>query len=663
MSEATPRPAPTVPAAAPKPTAEPKPERRYSVYIILVLMPLLAGGFFSLNFYLGRPDRIAEGKRRDKMIFIADQLRRFESEHGALPNTLQELVPTYVLQEDLEDSEGPLYFYSAKERGIAEQRGGLIHGLFTYRMQPVEMQISEPDESSLKRPAMFDAPKPMDNAPSVSTPPVDTHSHSNPGPTPASNDPPPVPATVINFRPMPAPTLPDPPAGALVFEAEHFTDTNYGWEAHADPTVSGGAYLHCKEGIANGPAQKNYHVGNFYEVKGTREFTTLKYRFHIDKPGRYYCYARMWTTDTHCSNDLIATWDNDSAEGGTIDNREPFQWLWTPIDGAEKTFTAGDHYLHIFIHEDGIQLDQFIFSPKQISGHGAYKANFNPARGTAWEKEAGPALHVSFDTARAIISPAQTPDVRVVLRRLRLQEGAARLKVDLRHAGANGGDFPVMDAPFELSKLNELNFVGLDFKQLPLDKLPRREYELVARVELNGQEMAHASVVLMKPYTWETYGPGKVMFPNEAPGPLDVDAEPKADDPRKWAPFDEKCYEWFGVLDFGLLYDSNSKHGRTNSTVYCRTRIFVPKEGTYRFNVMSDDQMILWMDGEEIYRINDILPVTRSGRFFTRELKAGPHHLRMRINQREGPWQAYLRVRTEDDDLSDVRGLEIEPGK
>ena len=38
------------------------------------------------------------------------------------------------------------------------------------------------------------------------------------------------------------PELAEAPTGSIVFEAEHFTQTNYGWEVHEDPACSGGAF-------------------------------------------------------------------------------------------------------------------------------------------------------------------------------------------------------------------------------------------------------------------------------------------------------------------------------------------------------------------------------------------------------------------------------------
>ena len=69
--------------------------------------------------------------------------------------------------------------------------------------------------------------------------------------------------------------------------------------------------------------------------------------------------------------------------------------------------------------------------------------------------------------------------------------------------------------------------------------------------------------------------------------------------------------------------------------------------------------MLLWVDGRLIYRFDSDwdLPVTRAARRRRIRLTAGAHELRMRVNQTHTRWQAAVRIRTRDDDLSHVIGL------
>jgi hypothetical protein len=115
----------------------------------------------------------------------------------------------------------------------------------------------------------------------------------------------------------------------------------------------------------------------------------------------------------------------------------------------------------------------------------------------------------------------------------------------------------------------------------------------------------------------------------------------------------------YGVLDFGLQTSGNSLHAMSYKTIYTRTCIHVPKEDDYLFLLQTDDEMLLWIDDRLVYRYNEDedKPVTRSAERHRIHLTAGEHRIRMRVNQTEDRWQAAMRIRTKEDDLSDVTGL------
>ncbi len=659
--------------------------RKLLIVAVLLGIPVF---LYGVHFYIGHPDRYAAAKRRHQLTLVEAQILRYESEHDQLPASLNDLVTnSYLRDDEINGPSGPVYLFDADKRTLTEAEGSHISGLIPYRMKPYSMVI--PGTNAPKPAAVpVPSPSPVVVAHDTPQPPTPPQTPDVTPPTPPSvplkvADAPkpevipsvpvsaPVPAPGPGPGPEPkvatratpltlqAPALADPPPGAFVFEAENFTDTNYGWEAHVDPKAGGGAYLHTKEGIANGPAQLRYDVGNFYDIKAKTDLTFLRYHFYLPREGTYYSYGRMWTTDTHCSNHLCLDFDNDSRDG-SIDNRTPFRWLWTQIKDSPRHFTQGDHYINIFIHEDGIRLDQFILTPTPIQPEQEpFKANLIPGHNTQWEAKGTAPAQLSIDLANAVLSPDIPFNAKLVLRRLRNSTGEAALNVVLKNAGPAGEDFPMLNSTVDLGALNELNFFPLKLDGLDLAKLPRREYVLQADLTRDGKPLATFNVVLARPYLWELFGPGKYLVQG-IQGPLDGEGTPKPGDTRVWTPFKDTSYDWFGVLDFGVQYGNNSKHAPQNTTVYARTRVTVPKDGTYKFKVMADDQMMLWLDGEEIYRIDDVLPVTRSARSFMHELKAGEHRIRMRINQTEGPWQAYLRIRTAEDDTSDVLGLEAE---
>ncbi|GMV82632.1 MAG: hypothetical protein AMXMBFR7_38160 [Planctomycetota bacterium] len=595
-------------------------------WIVSVSAVLLAFGLAGLHHVLGRPDRIAAAEDEARLRMVGDEVLRWELEHGELPDRLDELVPSYLRADQLERDGQAFYRYEPEHRLLEQARGAVVRGLFSVVREPLRYALP-PRQEAVRHPE-------------VSAPVV-----------PAS-------ATGLRFADLTVPDLPAPAEGAYVFEAEHFTDTNYGWEAHPDPACAGGAYLHCKEGIANGPGQTRHNVGDFYALHATTDYTYLRYHFHLPQAGRFYLYARMWTTDTTCSNHLCCEIDSGGPDSGGLDNRAPFRWLWSGIRDEARDLAAGDHFIHIFIHEDGIRLDQFVLSPVPLKLEDErFRSNFAPGDGTAWSKQAGPVVHVSFDLQSMVVTAAAPPECRLVLRRLRASEGKAQLVVTLRDAEPSGKAQILAQGPLDWKAVGKLAFLPISLAQVDWAARPRREYALEATITQEGREPVRAAVPLMHPWAWEVFGPGGYLG-NDSPGPLDMDGLPKPGDERRWEPFAPASFDHFGVLDFGMHTTGNAKHPPTQKTIYARTRLQVAQTGEYLFKVQADDQMLLWLDGREIYRHDHTRPVTRAAYTFKLALEAGEHRLRMRVNQQEGRWQASLRIRTPDDDLSTVSGIE-----
>ena len=324
-----------------------------------------------------------------------------------------------------------------------------------------------------------------------------------------------------------------------------------------------------------------------------------------------------------------------------------------PVELAE-----GDHFLHIFIHEDGIRLDQFLVSPDKVQFEGGrpFQANVVPGRGTQWEHGSGPAVHLSYDLKSMVITPRLPPDCKLALRKWRGGEGTAVVRAILRGVGKGGDDLVILEEELDLAKLPELSLFELDFSELKLDELERREYLLRAELSSDGDLLASTHIPLMKPYQWQVFGPLEYVS-NEEAGPLDADLEPEATADRKWAAFADTSWDHFGVMDFGLHTSGNSLYPPTDSTIYARTRIRVPRTDTYLLKLQADDQMLLWLDGELVYRHDDRRPVTRAAYTQRMRLEEGEHRLRVRVNQGYGRWQAAVRIRTMEDDVSGVVGV------
>jgi hypothetical protein len=211
-----------------------------------------------------------------------------------------------------------------------------------------------------------------------------------------------------------------------------------------------------------------------------------------------------------------------------------------------------------------------------------------------------------------------------------------------------------------LSQLEEVSFLPLFRSDIDLTELARREHLLRAELVQNGQTIASARLPLMRPYAWEI-SEELPYISNRAPGPLDPDSRRDSSPPGRWKPLADTSFTPFGVIDFGVHTTGASLHPQEYRTIYARTRVLVPRSGTYLFKVQSDDSIRLWADNRGIFRYDNraFMPATRSASRLESYLAAGEHQITMRVNQCTGPWQGSVRIRTEDDDLSDVVGLPL----
>lgn len=611
-----------------------------SLAICLLLIGCLLAAVWAGDKWLTKADRARLAHLEDDWLTVQDALLRHEATAGYLPLDLAGLVPHYLRADQLSNGERQRWRYDRENRQLALADPVTIRGLWT---REVWVDRSLPPGKE-KVAGVFSLTE-----------------------------------TAGRLLVPSGPVLPAPPEGVLIFQGEHYSDMTYGWEVHPDPESSGGAYIHSKEGIANGPAQIREKVYDFYNIRETAVYTSLTYHLRIPRAGHYYLSARMWTTGSHCSNAVRVGVDSVNPPaaprprhghdytGPPMRNSTPFRWVWTQAGKDAIALTAGDHYIHIFSHEDGIRLDQLALSPTPMTGETAYQANLWPNHQTAFAAEATSPLHLTFDLKSLILEPTCPTSGHLVLRQRRPASGTLMIDIYLDDAPTGRDDHRLQHDEVSLEQLPEVSFLPLALSGLDLAALPRREYLLRAEARLDGQLIASCHIPLLRPFAWEV-SPVYDFLKVHQRGPLDPQT---GDAPEAaWATFSCDNMDHFGVLDFGLHTTGNSLHADEWKTIYARTRILVPAESDYQFKLQSDDQMRLWIDGREVMRNEQTGPVTRSVARPVLPLAAGPHELLMRINQagesrwQDGRWQASLRIRTPDDTLSDVIGLpddEVKP--
>ncbi len=441
----------------------------------------------------------------------------------------------------------------------------------------------------------------------------------------------------------------NPPKQTIVLEAEMFSDLNYGWEIKADPTTSEGAYITIKKGIANNTALLR-GCGDFYNIGDNRDISRLFYTFRVPSSGMWFVQGRVKTTGTHCSN-ILATFMDETKFGAFGPRVVPFSWAW---DAPKQVYLkAGVHHLRVYPWECGVSLDQIIITKTAVEGNAIFYANASN------ETHGSNTFFLVHDLDTCVLDESRPPRLNVWLRRTQDLGEGVKLKTVI---GLPGGEKELPVPEFILSDAKRLVCLPIDLSGVDIKKLPCREYLLKSIVTVNGEIQCSATTALVKPFHWRVLG----MLPFvmiETPLPPDGWAEEKEYSIHgkrySWKPFENKWYDPFGVMDFGLTFANNSEYAPEHRTVYAQTMFKVLREDEYLLKSLCDDQMTLWVDGNVVRESDEFnCAIRKAGR--TRvHLAAGEHKMQYRLNQSRDRWQAGVFIRTTNDLVTaDIEGME-----
>ena len=179
--------------------------------------------------------------------------------------------------------------------------------------------------------------------------------------------------------------------GIVAVEAEHFSrqelTATRAWHIfHATqrPAVvpdtdgthvrgaSGGAYIEVLPDTRWTHDEPLVHGENFSNAPG--KMAVLSYKVHFRAPGRYYFWARVFSTGTEDNGfhvGLDGTWPESGQRWQTTKKRA---WEW---DSRQRTAevhtgvpgqlfldvpTAGEHVIHLSMREDGIEIDKWLMT-------------------------------------------------------------------------------------------------------------------------------------------------------------------------------------------------------------------------------------------------------------------------------------------------------------
>lgn len=173
---------------------------------------------------------------------------------------------------------------------------------------------------------------------------------------------------------------------AIRVEAENFTNKSERWYVTSsdnipsitpdpDPphysTAGGNGYM---ELLPDGRVtHKDESIGGVTSWGDGNNGPRLEYNVDIPEPGRYYVYAKSYSTGTE-DNGIHVGFDNQKPESGKRIQlcAGKNKWTWSSAQrvpenhcGVEKTiyldiYTAGIHTIVFYAREDGFEIDQFL---------------------------------------------------------------------------------------------------------------------------------------------------------------------------------------------------------------------------------------------------------------------------------------------------------------
>lgn len=213
--------------------------------------------------------------------------------------------------------------------------------------------------------------------------------------------------------------------GLVAVEAEHFvkqelTDIRAfhityvqqapSVEPDGDPPhvegAAGGAYVEVLPDSRRNHSEKLIRGENFSNEPG--KLALLTYRVHFSTPGRYYVWARAYSSgseDNGIHVGIDGTWPESGQRMQWCDGKQNWRWeskqrtvevhCGEPYKIYLDVSTAGEHEIQFSMREDGFELDRWLMTtnreferpagigPKSILHTGALPESFSPVPAAA----------------------------------------------------------------------------------------------------------------------------------------------------------------------------------------------------------------------------------------------------------------------------------------
>ena len=469
-------------------------------------------------------------------------------------------------------------------------------------------------------------------------------------------------------------------ANPIVFEAEEPTEMSGAqsgtggagrklpgtWELRADPDSSGGAVFFVGEGTGRN------NTGTYYPPRQSFIGRAV-YVIDIPEAGTYTLWGRCWSTD-QCSNSCWVGFDDgtpvyfpEGQEGAAsfVWSADRYlNWLWLKLPPVR--LSAGRHRMRLEVREDGFKIDQWALMPAggpQPSGK--LEPNAHPV---------GPEEVWMRVDPRSRVVHAGGRDVVSVWFRKRTSRG---LKGRLEVAAPEGVGVSPRRPELSLAADEVLGRIDVTLRH-PED-FPRGEhaYRFTFTPEGGGEgnRPLVAQIRLSRPFLWEVLAPlpfrgGEgaehrdrmrlTVVPSSPPpaswpgrgdevrgpvGSTKLSGRRGLTGPVRWRKAREldRWFTPYGFLDFGQALGSVR-----NAKAYARTTVTAPEAGIYLFEVLSDDESCMWVNGRLVYRNPRRQPAADHYGKVSVKLKKGLNDIALAVRQWSGSWEMRVRIRRPD---------------
>ena len=106
-----------------------------------------------------------------------------------------------------------------------------------------------------------------------------------------------------------------------------------------------------------------------------------------------------------------------------------------------------------------------------------------------------------------------------------------------------------------------------------------------------------------------------------------------------------------------MMFSGRTSNAMSDVCLYAFTEINAGREGIYLMKTLSDDNIVVWVNGKKTASITEKGPPIRTAQETRISLDKGKNQILFRLNQDGGQWQAGIRIRTEDDQIAEITGV------